>query len=231
MPNEAWILGGQSALGRAVGTALQAQGLAPLALSRRAEVSGQLDLSNLAAVRAWIEARLASHGVPGAIIACQRYRPEGEADHAAAVNLELFSVQAMLDAVCAQEGPARCQVVVVSSANAHWINPAIPFWYHWLKASQLQLMRYYAACRTGALDRINAVVPGSFVKGALTSYPSNLQAHFDNLRAQLPSGRVLEVGDLAASIAFLISPAATAIHGQAIGLDGGVTHLFQETLI
>jgi NAD(P)-dependent dehydrogenase (short-subunit alcohol dehydrogenase family) len=74
-------------------------------------------------------------------------------------------------------------------------------------------------------------VPGSFVKGALTSYPSNMQAHFDNLRAQLPSGRVLEVGDLAASIAFLISPAATAIHGQAIGLDGGVTHLFQETLI
>jgi NAD(P)-dependent dehydrogenase (short-subunit alcohol dehydrogenase family) len=231
MANEAWILGGQSALGHAVGKALQAQGLASLALSRSADAPGQLDLSNLAAVRAWTAARLASHGVPAAIVACQRYRPKGEADQATAANLELFSVQAMLDAVCAQVGPARCQVVVVSSANAQWINPAIPFWYHWLKASQLQLMRYYAACRRGALDRINAVAPGSFVKGALASYPANLQTHFDNLRAQLPSGRVLDVDDLAASIAFLISPAATAIHGQAIGLDGGVTHIFQETLL
>lgn len=231
MANEAWILGGKSALGSAVCQALQEQGLDPFAISRSVEAVGQLDLSNLAAVRAWTMARLASHGVPAAIVACQRYRPEGEADQAVAANLELFSVQVMLDALCAHEGPACCQVVMVSSANAQWINPDIPFWYHWLKASQLQLMRYYAVCRKGGLDRINVVAPGTFVKGALGSYPANLQAHFDNLRAHLPTGRVLEVSDLAASIAFLISPAATAIHGQAIGLDGGVTHLFQETLI
>jgi len=231
MANEAWILGGQSALGRAVTTALQEQGLASLALSRRAESQCQLDLSNLSAVRTWTAGRLASHGVPSAIVACQRYRPEGDVDMAVASNLELFSVQAMLDAVCDQKGPACCKVVIVSSANAQWINPVIPFWYHWLKASQLQLMRYYAVCRKGGLERINAVMPGSFVKGALVSYPANLQAHFEILRAQLPSGRVLDVGDLADSIAFLISPAATAIHGQAIGLDGGLTHLFQEALL
>jgi NAD(P)-dependent dehydrogenase (short-subunit alcohol dehydrogenase family) len=231
MASEAWILGGQSALGHAVCVALQAQLLEPLVVSRRAAAPGQLDLADVDAVRTWTAARIASHGVPAAIVTCQRYRPEGEPDQAAAANLELFSVQAMLDAVCAEDGPARCQVVLVSSANAQLINPAIPFWYHWLKASQLQLMRYYAACRKGALDRVNAVSPGSFVKVALASYPANLQAHFDKLREQLPSGRVLDVGDLAASIAFLLSPAAAAIHGQAIGLDGGVTHIFQETLI
>jgi NAD(P)-dependent dehydrogenase (short-subunit alcohol dehydrogenase family) len=90
----------------------------------------------------------------------------------------------------------------------------------------MQLMRYYAACRKGALDRINAVSPGSFAKEALADYPAALQAHFDTLRTHVPSSRVLDIGDLAASIAFLLSPAATAIHGQAIGLDGGVTHLF-----
>lgn len=231
---DAWILGGQSALGRAVGASLQVQGLVPLAVSRSAAAAGRLDLSDLDAVRAWTVARLASHGAPAAIVACQRYRPTETAeaaDPSVAARLEVFSVQAMLDALCAEAGPARCQVVLVSSANGQWINPDLPFWYHWLKASQLQLMRYYAVRRGGALDRINAVSPGSFLKGELANYPAPLQAHFERLRAQVPSARLLDVDDLAASISFLLSPAGTAIHGQAIGLDGGVTHLFQETLI
>lgn len=231
MTREAWVLGGQSALGLAVCAAVEAKCMLPIAISRSSAAPGQLDLTNLDAVCAWTLARIASHGVPAAIVACQRYRPDGPPNHAAASNLEVFAVQAMLEAMCAQDGPARCQVVLVSSANAQWINPAIPFWYHWLKASQLQLMRYYAACRKGALDRVNAVTPGSFFKGEPAGYPAKLQAHFDNLGTRIPSGRVPDVGDLAASIAFLLSPAAAAIHGQAIGLDGGVTHLFQETLI
>jgi NAD(P)-dependent dehydrogenase (short-subunit alcohol dehydrogenase family) len=228
---DAWVLGGQSALGRAVGAALKAQGLAPLAVSRSAPAPGQLDLSDLDAVRAWTEARLASHGVPAAIVACQRYRPVGEADHGAAARLEVFSVQTMLVALCAEAAPARCQVVLVSSANGLSINPALPFWYHWLKASQLQLMRYFAVCRSGALDRINAVSPGSFIKGELAGYPAKLQEHFGRMRLHVPTGRVLDVDNVASSIALLLSPAATGINGQAIGLDGGVTHLFQETLI
>lgn len=228
---DAWVLGGQSALGRAVCAALIAQGLAPLAVSRSAPAPGQLDLSDVDAVRAWTAARLASHGVPAAVVACQRYRPAGEADHGAAARLEVFSVQAMLVALRAEAGPARCQVVLVSSANGQSINPELPFWYHWLKASQLQLMRYYAVCRSGALDRINAVSPGSFIKGQLAGYPAPMQAHFERLRAHVPSGRVLDVDAVAASIALLLSPAAAGIHGQAIGLDGGLVHLFQETLI
>ena len=228
---DAWVLGGQSALGLAVGAALRAQGLAPLAVSRSAPAPGQLDLSDLDAVRAWTAARLDTHGVPAAIVACQRYRPAGEADHGAAAILEVFSVQAMLVALLAEAGPARCQVVVVSSANGQSIDPELPFWYHWLKASQLQLMRYFAVCRRGALDRINAVSPGSFIKGELAGYPAPLQAHFERLRTQVPSGRVLDVNDVAACIALLLSTAATGINGQAIGLDGGLSHLFHETLI
>ncbi|MGE0699062.1 MAG: SDR family NAD(P)-dependent oxidoreductase [Hyphomicrobiaceae bacterium] len=89
------------------------------------------------------------------------------------------------------------------------------------KAAGEALMRTLAAELAPAGVTVNAVVPGYTRKdgGHTALNPDAWKA----AAAATPLGRIAEPADIAALVAFLLSPAARHITGQAIAVDGGLS--------
>jgi NAD(P)-dependent dehydrogenase (short-subunit alcohol dehydrogenase family) len=82
-------------------------------------------------------------------------------------------------------------------------------------------MRSLAAELASAGVTVNAVVPGYTRKdGGHTALASDA---WKAAAAATPLGHIAEPADIAALIAFLLSPAARHITGQAIAVDGGLS--------
>ncbi len=68
--------------------------------------------------------------------------------------------------------------------------------------------------------RVNAVGPGMTLTGSEVK-PAPSQEYQGAFVGQVPMGRAGVPGDIAAAVAFLVSPDATYINGQVIFVDGG----------
>ncbi len=68
--------------------------------------------------------------------------------------------------------------------------------------------------------RVNAVGPGMTLTGSEVK-PAPSQKYQGAFVGQVPMGRAGVPGDIAAAVAFLVSPDATYINGQVIFVDGG----------
>ncbi|WP_347566132.1 SDR family oxidoreductase [Scytonema sp. UIC 10036] len=83
--------------------------------------------------------------------------------------------------------------------------------------------------RTAALDyakqgiRINAVNPGLIVTEMLDRFSHQDPALEQQLVAIVPIGRMGQPGEIAATVVFLCSDAASYITGQSLVIDGGYT--------
>jgi 3-oxoacyl-[acyl-carrier protein] reductase len=118
--------------------------------------------------------------------------------------------------------PGGC-LVAVGSFVAHAFRPGFPLF----PASAAAKAALEAMVRALAIElaprgiTVNAVVPGFIRKdsGAHAALdPGRAAAH----AAQVPLGRLGEPADVAAAIAFLASPGAAYITGQALHVDGGL---------
>jgi len=65
----------------------------------------------------------------------------------------------------------------------------------------------------------NAVLPGLIATEQVRAMPAEIMRRWLEV---LPAGRLVEPAEVAALIAFLASPAAGSITGEAIGVDGGM---------
>ena len=67
--------------------------------------------------------------------------------------------------------------------------------------------------------RCNVVMPGLIATPKVLSMPEPVK---DTMTAALPLGRIGKPTELAATVAFLLSPAAAYITGAVIRVDGGM---------
>jgi enoyl-[acyl-carrier protein] reductase III len=87
------------------------------------------------------------------------------------------------------------------------------------KAALEALVRYLAVELAPKGIRVNAVSGGVVETGALDYFPN--RDRMLQLGASNPAGRLVEPNDVAGVVAFLCSPEAEMIRGQAIVVDGG----------
>lgn len=234
-----WVVGGSGELGLTVSATLQSsQNI--VCISRSSKKSNEenylhfpLDLADEAAVQASLE-HLKKYYFPRGIVFCQRYRISQEFlefDMKAALNTDLLSPLRMVEETCSTSERERLSIVLISSVAGYLIHSSVPFWYHWLKSSQIQLVKYYSQIKRSVPFNINCIAPGTFLKTSYENYPEHYRIFLDTLQGKCAPKRVCTIQDIAHTIEYLISDKATCINGQTITLDGGLSNRMQEDLI
>lgn len=110
------------------------------------------------------------------------------------------------------------RIVLISSGAARTGLPG-QVAYSASKAGLLGLARTVAAENAGLGITANVVMPGFVGTEVVAAMPSEIR---DALLAAMPTGRFAEPAEIAALVAFLASPAAGYVTGEAVGADGGV---------
>lgn len=116
--------------------------------------------------------------------------------------------------------PPGSAVVNLSSVMAVTTAKMPATGYSAAKAGVLGMTRDLAAQWGARGIRVNAILPGVFLTEATAGYsPRYQQAIID---ARVPTGRLGDPVEIAATAVFLASPAASYVTGAAIPVDGGV---------
>jgi acetoacetyl-CoA reductase len=110
------------------------------------------------------------------------------------------------------------RIVVISSAAARGGLPG-QVAYAASKAGLLGVVKTLAAENAQRGITVNAVLPGMIATEKVRSMPPEV---LERVEAALPAGRMGEVGEVAALVAFLVSAEAGYVTGQEIGIDGGL---------
>ena len=122
--------------------------------------------------------------------------------------------------LCAGRNP---RVVAISSFVAHTFRPDIGVF----PASAAAKAGLEALVRTLAIElapsgvTVNAVVPG-FIRKDAGAHRAIDPGVLAQQTARIPLGRIGSPADVAAAVAFLVSPAANYITGQVLHVDGGL---------
>jgi NAD(P)-dependent dehydrogenase (short-subunit alcohol dehydrogenase family) len=161
------------------------------------------------------DAVIANAGVVDTIHRAERF-PEAEWQKDVETNLTgQFNVIRALFESLRESGDGR--VVIVSSASAETGLPG-QVAYTAAKAGLVGMARTLAAEWGRHGIRCNVVMPGLIATPKVLALPEPAR---QALSEALPLGRIGEPAELAATVAFLLSPAAAYITGTVVRVDGG----------
>lgn len=143
--------------------------------------------------------------------------PDADLDAMLAVNIRAphVLVAALAPAMTERGGGA---IVNIGSWMAQVGSPFAAM-YTATKAADEQLTRAWAAEFGPRGVRVNSLAPG------VTLTPGNEAARpvLDRMAAGTPAGVVVQPGDIADGVAFLVSDDAAMVHGITLYVDGGIT--------
>ncbi len=165
-----------------------------------------------------------------ALIFFQRFRGEGdvwEAEWQSSVTATRILVEAFAAASSSVQGRA---IVIVSSVASDQVAPEQPVGYHTAKAAMTQMARYYARTLGAKGIRVNAVAPAAVLKPDSQHFYLSNEQLMAMYRKLLPLGRIPTSDEICATIDFLIGPGSSAITGQEIRVDGGISLLTHEAV-
>lgn len=111
------------------------------------------------------------------------------------------------------------RVVVISSVAAIGGLPG-QVAYAASKAGQLGMVRTLASENAARGITVNAVLPGLVATEQVLAMPAEVR---ERAMASLPSARMVEPAEIAATVAFLAGDDAAQINGQAIAVDGAAS--------
>ena len=191
----------------------------------------QVDLLNGPQLHSTLNNILASQGKLHHLIFCQRFQA-GKEDWQREIETSLTATRQIIERMSGEFDAKALSpsIVIVSSVADRQIADDQGIGYHVAKAGLVQMVRYYAVRFGRKGIRINAVSPGPFLK------EENRNFYRDNKRQSLhkkivPLGRMGRAEDIVPVVSFFCSPSAAFVTGQRLVIDGGLSLVWQESLV
>jgi acetoacetyl-CoA reductase len=223
-PRRALVTGASRGIGAAIARRLAADGLDVVTLDLREGCDIALDVArDEFPPLDDVDVCVANAGITTTIAPAHRMTAE-QWQRDIDVNLTgaFRTVQACLGGM-RERGFGR--IVVISSVAAVAGLPG-QVAYAASKAGQLGMVRTLAGENAAHGITANAVLPGLVATEQVLAMPAQVR---ERAAASLPSGRLVEPQEIAATVAFLASDGAGQVNGQSIAVDGAAS-LSQLTL-
>ena len=213
---KALVTGAARGIGAAIAARLREDGMDVITLDRAAGCDLQLDVwkDDLPGLED-IDVVVPNAGITTTVAPAHRMTAE-QWNRDIGVNLTgaFRTVQACLPGM---RGRGYGRIVLISSLAARTGLPG-QVAYGASKAGLLGMMRTLAAEGAARGITCNAVLPGLIATENVLALPAEVR---EALLESLPSGRFTEPAEVAAAVGFLASPAAAAVTGQELAVDGG----------
>lgn len=238
LPLHTLVVGGTRGIGRVVARRFAADGHAVSAVGRRSPSSPAAgvrdwpaDVTDPESLGETLDEILAESGKLASLVLVQRFRGEddpwqGELDVSVTATRGL--IERLQDSFAERPNGA---IAIVSSNASRLVADEQSVGYHAAKAALRQMTRYYAVALGPRGIRVNCVSPGSVLKDESSPLLRTNEPLLELYRRTTPLGRMGRPEDVADAIAFLCSPQASFITGVDLVVDGGLSLLWQESLI